>query len=247
MRFFAAILAFTLLLTALPPARAAAYSNSEHAFSLDLPEGWTELTPGETAVAVQANSPDPNLQAFAGFQLSDQALLVISAAEYPTAVYPDPEVPYFSKVTLPRIRQIAAAFTGADPNEFRAATQPVASNLGIGAVRQVTCCFQPPGFVVDYYDPKFDARSHSVAFIGRDRLVVLHFFLRHQDYPTLKRTLDPLALSFRFHARQAVAFDDSIQASNRWAQWGAYTLVAVVLAGAAYLAWYLFKPKPFEF
>jgi hypothetical protein len=238
MRLVRPILALLFLFAAASARAATTYSDSDHGFSIDLPPEWYALDLSDVAFAVQNFSPDPNLRCFAGFRYSDTVTLCLSSTEYP-------RLATYSTVTFNQIQQIASELTQIDPAEFRTATRPAVTNIGIGAIRQIVCFSRPPGFVVDYQNEQLETRSHSVAFIGRDRLLTLHFFLRPADYPAQKDAIDSIAGSFRFHSGQAVAFDDGTHDPENWTAFGAYFLAALTLAGASYLAWYLFHRRPF--
>jgi hypothetical protein len=234
-RIFA--LLFLLLATG---ARAATYSDSHRGFSLDLAPDWTELSPPEVGTAIQESSPDPNLQGIAGFRYSDQLTLVISFVDYPQG-------DTYSRVTLAELRRLAARITEADSREFQTTTRPLLSNLGIGAVRQIACFSKPPGFIIDYQNAKNQSRSRSVAFVGKERIIMLNFFTHPADFPALKKVIDPVATSFRFHFAQSVNFDPADKAPDDYTSFGTYFIAALLLAGAGYLAWFLFHRRPFEF
>lgn len=233
------IFALAFLLLAATAARAATYTDSSRDFSLELPPDWYELTAADVAGVLLDSSPDPNLLGITGFRYNDKLALVLSADDYPA-------VATYSKVTFLRIREIAASLTKANPAEFQVADRPVVTNLGVGAVRKITCFRQPPGFIVDYQKSQPPARSHSVAFIGQERLITLHFFMHPSDFTAQKPTIDAIATSFRFHPRQAVAFDPATKSPDDHTTLGVYLLVALTLAGAAYLAYHLFKPRPLD-
>ena len=230
------VLAFLLLATG---ARAATFSDSPRGFALDLSPDWNELSAPDVGSAIQELSPDPGLQGIAGFRHGNNLTLIISFADYPQG-------DTYSKVTRAQLQRLAASITSADPGEFQTAATPVVSNLGIGAIRQVTCFSKPPGFVIDYQNPKTESRSHSVAFVGRDRLIMLNFFLHPADYPALKKAIDSVATSFRFRYAQSVSYDDALKAPDDYTSFGTWFLIALTLAGAAYLAYYFFKPRPID-
>ena len=227
-----------LLLLAAAAARAETFTNADNAFSLELPDDWSPLDPADVPSATQALSPDAGLHCFAGFTRGNTGVLLISATPYP-------ESRSYSHATVLQIQQLAAELTGALIGEFRSSDTPATPAMGAGAVRQITCFTQPPGFAVDYQQVKKDMRSHSVAFMGQNRLVMLHFFMTPLDYPFTKRSMDEIAASFHFDRREALPLQTTFASPDDYTAYGTYGFTAFALLVAAWIVRYLFKRKAY--
>jgi len=219
-------------------ARAEIVTDPDNAFPIDLPDDWTPLGPADVLSATQSLSSDPDLHCFAGFTRGDAGVLLLSATPYP-------ESRSYPHVTVLQIQQLANELSGIRMGEFRAATSPATPPMGAGASRQLTCFTQPPGFAIDYQQLSQNTRSHSVAFMGQNRLVMLHFFMAPLDYPFTKRSMDEIASSFRFDRREALPLQTTFNTPGDYTTWGLYGFVAFALLVAAYIIRYLFKRKAY--
>jgi hypothetical protein len=239
MKHFPFILIMLVLGCGLPSAaRAEIFSDAANNFSFEVPEGWSAIDAGAIDKVTRWASSDPALRCFAGFEFGEQGTLLISASPYP-------EEASYSGVTLQQIKQIAATLTGVNPGEFHEAQRPVVPAMGAGTVRQITCFTNPPGFVIDYQDVQQEARSHSIAYVGKDRLVMLHFFMRPSDYRIVKRSMDEIATNFRYGRRQAVSFQSPTAATDQPIAWAVYGFVSLLVLVSGVIVYYLFKRQTF--
>jgi len=238
MRTLRWMIVLPLLLLTFAPARAAAYTNADYAFTIDLPDDWSQLSSADVQAATRALSPDPDLHCFTGFMRPDSTVLLLS-----TTAYPDSAT--YDHVTPLQIQQLAAQLTAVNSAEFRTATSPATPAMGTGTTRQVVWFTQPPGFAVDYHAVNNENRSHSIAYMGRDRLVMLHFFTTTINYPFVKHSLDDIAATFHYDSRETLGLQTTYATPGDYTTWGLYGFVAFGLLVAAYILRYLFKRKAY--
>ena len=227
-----------LLLGTAATLRAETFSDADNAFSIELPDDWSQIDSADVSSTTQTYSPDSDLRCFAGFTRGNAAVLLLSATSYP-------EARSYPHVSVLQIQQLAAELTGTVIGEFRAADTPATPAMGTGVIRQITCFTQPPGFAIDYQQLAKDQRSHSVAFMGQNRLVMLHFFMKPVDYPFNKRSMDEIANSFHFDRRQALPLKTTFASPDDYTAYGTYAFTAFALLAAAWIVRYLFKRQAY--